>query len=63
MSFVRSVFFERKKISRKRNHRYRKFQKSKRGIYIATDTKGNIIAESDSYEEYLEQLKPKRKKK
>ena len=63
MSFNRNILFEKKKISRKKNHRWRKFQKSKKGIYIATNPKGNIIAESDSYEEYYKQLYPKRKKK
>ena len=62
MSLNRKIFFERKKIPRGSNHKWRKFQKSKRGIYIATDPKGNIIAESDSYEEYLEQINPKSKR-
>lgn len=59
MSFNRTIMFDKKKISRKKNHRWRKFQKSKKGIYVATDREGKVIAESDSYEEYIDQLNPK----
>lgn len=58
----RNIMFEKKKIPRKKNHQWRKFQKSKKGIYILTDPKGNIIAESDSYKEFLDQMNSNRKK-
>ena len=63
MSFNRNVFFERKKVPRKKNHKWRKFQKSKKGIYIATDAKGKIIAESDSYDEFNMLLKTRKKRR
>ncbi len=58
----RNIMFEKKKIPRKKNHKWRKFQKSKTGIYKAINSKGNIVAESDSYEEYLDQFNSKTEK-